>query len=113
MKFLLAHIIAVALIISSSLLVTAHLGQNAMRGKFSSNGEKNTFTVSAPKENTGNLEPMRQTRMMGDTEEQRVMEMPGTMKEEEQEEQNKQPQQEVRRVYRDMNTPECGDKDGG
>ena len=51
--------------------------------------------------------------MMGDTEEQRVMEMPGTMKEEEQEERNKQPQQKVRRVYRDMNTPECGDKDGG
>ena len=49
---------------------------------------------------------------MGDTKEQRVMEMPGTMKEEE-EERNKQPQQEVRRVYRDMNTPKCGDKDGG
>ena len=51
--------------------------------------------------------------MMGDMEEQRVMEMPGTMKEEEEEEQNKQPQLEVRRVYRDMNIPKCGDKDGG
>ena len=83
-----------------------------MNGKFSLNGEKNTFTVSALKEITGNLEPMRPKRM-GDREEQRVMDMPGTMKEEEQEERNKQPQQEVRRVYRDMNTPECGDKDGG
>ena len=87
MKFPLAHIIAVALIIFSSLLVTAHLGQNTMRGKFSSNGEKDTFTVSAPKEMTEDREPVVPKRLVRDEEKQR--EMQGTIQEEEQDEQNK------------------------
>ena len=88
MKFLLAHIIAVALIISSSLLVTAHLGQNARNGKLSTNDEKNTFTVLTPKEMKRDSEQVVPKRRTRDAKEEQVMEMHGTTKEEVQEEQN-------------------------
>ena len=52
-----------------------------MRRKFSSNGEKNSFTVSAQKEMEGDSEQVVPQRRTRDAKEEQVMEMHGTMKE--------------------------------